>query len=350
MIRFAQSGYLYLLFLLPLLGVFLWVVRRLRKRALSRFTDPAILERLAESASRRKELLKMVTLLAALALLMVGMANPQIGTRLEEVKQEGVDLFIALDVSLSMKAEDIKPNRLEKAKFEIRNLIDRLKGDRIGLIVFAGDAYTQFPLTTDYGAAFLFLDVVDTDVVPVPGTSIGAAIERAVESFDFNEPTTKVLVMITDGENTEGDALEAAGAAANKGVRLYTIGMGSPDGSPIPIYDQAGRQTDFKRDKSGGVVVTKLDEISLQKIADTGSGVYFRASNTQDELNETYSSINALEKREFGTTQFTDYEDRFQYFLAAVLALLVLELLVSEKKNRWIARWNFLKKEEEVEA
>jgi Ca-activated chloride channel family protein len=348
MIRFAHEQYLYLLGLIPMLCVFYWFLRRARRKALERFGSLNIIERLAESASRTKRLVKFVLFVVAFAFLVVGLANPQIGTRLQEVKQEGVDIFIALDVSLSMKAEDIKPNRLEKAKLEIRNLIDRLAGDRLGLIVFAGEAYTQFPLTTDYGAANLFLDVVDVDVVPTPGTSIGSAIKRAMESFDFKEPTTKVLVIITDGENTEGDAFEAAEEAGKKGILLYTIGMGSPTGTPIPMYNSSGQQVDFKRDRSGNVVVTKLDEVSLEKIAAMGNGSYYRGTNTQDELNEIYKSINALQKREFGVKQFTDYEDRFQFFIGVGIILLLIEVLISEKKVRWLARWNPLKKEEGV--
>ncbi len=346
MIRFAHDEYLYLLLLLPVLLLFYWAAVRLRNKALLQFADLRNIGRLAESASKVKPALKFALLLVVIALLVIGLANPQIGTRLEEVKQEGIDLFIALDVSLSMKAEDIKPNRLEKAKLEIRNLIDRLKGDRIGLVVFAGEAYTQFPLTTDYSAAYLFLDVVDTDVVPVPGTSIGSAIKRAMESFDFNDPTTKVMVIITDGESTEGDAFAAAEDAHRKGVLLYTIGMGSPAGSPIPIYDAAGRQVDFKRDRGGSVVVTKLDEVSLQRVADAGDGAYYRASNTQDELDEIYESINALQKREFGTKQVVDYEDRFQYLLGAAIVMLLIEVLISEKKVPWLPQWSVLKKEE----
>ena len=345
MIRLVHIEYLYLLALIPVLALFYWVIARARRSTLERFGNRAILDRLAESASRSKRLFKFVILLLAVAFIVVGLANPQIGTRLEEVKQEGVDIFIALDVSLSMKAEDIKPNRLEKAKFEIRNLIGRLAGDRIGLIVFAGDAYTQFPLTTDYSAANLFLDVVDVDVVPLPGTSIESAIQRALESLDFKEPTTKVFVIITDGENTEGDAFEAAEEAGKKGILLYTIGFGSLSGAPIPVYNAAGQQVDFKRDRSGNVVVTKLDEVSLEKIASIGSGKYFRGTNSQDELEEIYKDINALQKKEFGVKQFTGYEDRFQYFLAPGILLLVLELLISEKKVRWIAKWSPLRKE-----
>ncbi|MBI4535027.1 MAG: VWA domain-containing protein [Ignavibacteriae bacterium] len=349
MIRFAHEEYLYLLLLIPVVIVLYWFLARARTSALSRFASVNILDRLAESASRVKRIVKFVFFVAAIVLLVVGLANPQIGTRMQEVKQEGVDLFIALDVSLSMKAEDLKPNRLEKAKLEIRNLIDRLTGDRIGLVVFAGEAYTQFPLTTDYSAAKLFLDVVDVDVVPNPGTSIGAAIERALDSFDFEEPSSKVIVIMTDGENTEGNAFDAAEDAAKKGLRLYTVGMGSPTGAPIPIYNSAGQQVDFKRDRGGSVVVTRLDEVSLEKIAAIGDGGYYRGTNTQDELDEIYNSINALQKREFGVKQFTDFEDRFQYFVVAALLLLVIELLISEKRIRWIARWNPLRREEGVQ-
>jgi len=350
MIRFVHIEYLYGLALLPAIVLAYWAMAKARAGARARFGQEAILERLAEEASRTKRPAKLVVLLCAVTFLLVALANPQIGTRLEEVKQEGVDIFIALDVSLSMKAEDIKPNRLEKAKFEIRNLIGRLAGDRLGLIVFAGEAYTQFPLTTDYSAANLFLDVVDVDVAPVPGTSIGSAIERAMESFDFKETTTKVLVVITDGENTEGDAMEAVGEAAKKGVLIYTIGLGSPSGAPIPVYNAAGQQVDFKRDRSGGVVVTRLEEPSLEKIATIGGGRYFRGTNAQDELDEIYKNINALQKREFGVKQFTDYEDRFQFFLFPAILLLAIELLLTENKVRWLARWNPLKKPDEVEA
>lgn len=348
MIRFAHPEFLYLLALIPVFALIFIVLTQVRKSAMKRFGDLAILERLAESASKPKRLVKFLVYVAAFAIIVVGFANPQIGTRLQEVKQEGVDIFIALDVSLSMKAEDIRPNRLEKAKFDIRNLIARLAGDRVGLIVFAGEAFTQFPLTTDYGAANLFLDVVDVDAVPTPGTSIGSAVKRAMESFSFEEPSTKVLVIITDGEETEGDAFAAAEEAAKKGILIYTIGLGSPTGSPIPIYNAAGKQVDFKRDRSGNVVLTKLDEVSLERIANIGKGRYFRGSSGQAELTEVYKSINELEKREMGVRQFTDYESRFQYFVAFGLLLLLLEVLISEKRIGWLARWNPLRKEEEV--
>jgi Ca-activated chloride channel family protein len=255
-----------------------------------------------------------------------------------------------------MKAEDLKPNRLEKAKFEIRNLIARLHGDRIGLIVFAGEAYVQFPLTTDYGAAGLFLDAVDVDAVPVPGTNIAGAIERALESFkpDEEEPgtekATSVLVIITDGENTEGDATEAAEEAAGSGVLLYTIGMGSPAGAPIPVYGSSGRQVDFKRDRRGNVVISRLDEIALEKIATIGRGVYFRGTTGQDELEQITKNISALQKREYGVKQFTDFEDRFQWFLLPAFLLLLAELALADRRSAWLARWNPLRRTEESAA
>ncbi len=347
MIRFAHFEYLYLLGLIPAFLLLYWLGARARKKALSRFGSLDILARLADSTSAQKRFLKFTLLLFAYALLVVSLANPQIGTRLQEVKQEGVDIFIALDVSLSMKAEDIKPNRLEKAKFEMRNLISRLEGNRIGLVVYAGDAFTQFPLTTDYSAAQMFLDIVDIDAVPVPSTNLSAAIKRALASFNFDEPTTKVLVIITDGENWEGDPFPAIEEAADKGIRIYTIGMGTTGGTTIPIYS-GGKVVDFKRDKLGNVVMTKLDEVPLRKIAEMGKGAYYRSTNTQDELNEIYKDINAMEKTEFGTKQFTDFESRFQFVLAAGILLLLIELLISEKKVVWIAKWNPLRKEVKV--
>jgi Ca-activated chloride channel homolog len=349
MVRFVHEDYLMLLALVPVLLALGWWIRRLRKSAARRFATPAMFDHLAPAASRFKRPVKFGIQLGILAMLILALANMQVGTRLEEVKQEGVEIFLALDLSLSMKAEDIKPNRLEKAKLEIRNLIGKLGGDRIGLVVFAGKAYTQFPLTTDYSAANLFLDAIDVDAVSTPGTAIGSAIEQAMESFDFKDPTTKVIVVITDGENTDGDVFESAEAAAAKGVLIYTIGMGSPTGAPIPVTNGSGT-SDFKRDRMGEVVVTKLDEASLEHIALIGKGKYFRASTAQDELDAIYKDVNGLQKKEFGVKQFTDYEDRFQWFLAFALVLLVLELMLSENKTPWLSLGRFLRREEEVKA
>jgi Ca-activated chloride channel homolog len=344
MFRFAHPEYLYLLLLLPLLAVFFLYGERKRKTAGNLFASSRMMAHLAASASPFKRAVKFLLLMLAAASLIVAIANPQVGTRMEDVKQEGIDIFIALDVSLSMKAEDVKPNRLEKAKYEIRNLIGRLAGDRIGLIIFSGEAYTQFPLTTDYSAANLFLDAVDVESVPQPGTAIGEAVQQAMRSFNFDDPTAKVLVIITDGENNEGDAVAQSEDAAKKGVLVYAIGMGSPEGAMIPVYDASGRMQDFKRDRSGNPVMTKLDEATLQKIAGLGGGKYYRATNSQDELDEIYRNINVLQKREFGTKRFTDFEDKFQYFLLFGIIVLAAEVMTTDKKLPWLEKINPFKR------
>lgn len=340
MFRFAHPDYLYLLAAIPVLLVLLLFVQRQRMKARRQFAANELFLRLADAHSGRKVWVKFSVFLFAYAMLVVALANPQIGTRMEDVKQEGVDIFIALDVSKSMLAEDIKPNRLEKAKYEISNLIDRLAGDRIGMIVFSGEAYTQFPLTIDYAAAGLLLDVVDVESVPNPGTAIGSAIQQSMKSFNYDEPSSKVLVIMTDGENNSGDAVEQAKIAAEKGVRIYTIGLGSGSGAPIPVYNASGQQVDFKRDRSGNIVLTKLDEYSLQEIATIGKGKYYRATNAQDELDAIYKDINTLEKRGYGAKQFTEFDDKFQYFLFTALLALVAEVILSDRKTPWLARLN----------
>ncbi len=340
MFRFAHPDYLYFLTAIPVFIALYAYVRMQSNQAKKLFSTSELFIRLAEQHSTRKGGVKATLFVLAFVLLVIALANPQVGTRMEEVKQEGVDLFIALDVSKSMLAEDIKPNRLEKAKYEIGNLIERLAGDKIGMIVFSGEAYTQFPLTIDYSAANLLLDVIDVESVPNPGTAIGSAIEQAMKSFNFEDPSTKVLVIMTDGENNSGDAIEKAKEAIEKGVKLYTIGLGSPAGAPIPIYNANGQQSDFKRDRAGNVVLTKLDEPSLQEIASIGRGKYFRATNSQDELDAIYKEINGLEKREFGVKQFTEYDDKFQYFLFIAMILLLIEVVLSDKKTEWLAQYN----------
>jgi len=342
MIRFAHSGYLYALFLLPLLIGLFWWAMKMRMRALARFGNPDILRRLTPQESGYKRTVKFIILFAAIGFLILGLANPQIGTKMEEVKREGVDVIIALDVSNSMKAEDIKPNRLESAKQEISRLLDKLQNDRIGLIVFAGDSYLHLPLTVDYSAARLILSTIDVDVVPIPGTAIGSAIKLAMKSFAAGEKKHKVIIIISDGENHEDDAIAAAKDANSEGVVVHTIGMGSADGVPIPVY-QGDTQVGFKKDQDGNAVVTKLDEQALRQIAEAGGGIYIRASNQQDELGTVFKQIQSMEKKEFGAKIFTEYEDRFQYFLAAALLLAILEYFISERKNKWLSKWNFFK-------
>lgn len=314
----------------------------MRKRGLIRFGNPKLLELLMPSVSGYKRITKFFIGFSALAMLVLGVANPQIGTKMEEVRREGVDIIITLDVSNSMKAEDIKPNRLESAKQEIVHMLDKFQNDRIGLIVFAGDSYLQLPLTTDYSAARLILSTVDVDVVPIPGTAIGSAIKLAMKSFAAGEKKHKVIIIISDGENHEDDAIAAAKDANGEGIIIHTIGMGSPDGVPIPTY-QGNTQTGYKKDEGGNTVVTKLDEQGMHQIAGAGGGIYIRATNQQDEMDAVFKEIQTMEKKEFGAKVFTEYEDRFQYFLAIAISLMLLEFFISERKNRWMTKWKFLK-------
>lgn len=335
MVRLANPDYLYGLLLIPLFILLFWLMRRWRKNALQRFGEASLVKNLLPDASSNKPWIKFVLFVVAFALVIVGIADPQIGTKLEEVKREGVDIMVALDVSNSMKAQDIKPSRLDRSKQAISRLIEKLQNDRIGIVIFAGQAYVQLPLTSDYGAAKLFLNTIDTDLVPTQGTSVGAAIEKATNSFDKNSKKHKALIVITDGEDHEEDAMKAAKEAVDQGIIIHTIGMGSPGGGPIPTYKN-GNPSGFLKDKEGNTVVTKLDETILRKIALTGKGQFVRASNSEDGLNKILAEINKMEKRNFGTKMFTDYEDRFQYFLAAALLFLLLEIFIGERKSKWL--------------
>ena len=341
-LRFENPDLLYLLWgVIPLVLFFVWVVRY-KKNLLKRFGNPDLLSKLMQSFNSGRRNLKMALLTLSYIFFVIALANPQIGTKLEDVKREGVDIIVALDVSASMQAEDIKPNRLEKAKHEVSKFLDLLQGDRIGLVAFAGIAHVQCPLTLDYSAARLFLNIIDTDLIPEPGTAIGSAIRTAVKAFNTEERKHKVLILITDGEDHESEPLEAAKEAEQEGVIVYTIGIGSPQGVPIPIYNQYGTQTGFKKDRSGSVVTTKLDVVTLQKIAYQTGGKYYLASGGEAELDEVYDEISRLEKKELVSKQFSQYEDRFQIFLALGLFFLLAEILIPERKklkHEWRGRF-----------
>ena len=344
MIRFAHIELLYLLLLIPVIIVLYLAWNRWRKKALKRFGDIKVIQMMMTRYSGVRPLLKLIILLTAFVFFVVGISDPQVGSRMEKVKREGIDLYLVLDVSNSMLAEDIRPNRLERAKMAISNLIDRLQGDRIGIVVFAGNAYKQLPLTTDYGAAKLFLSAVDTKIIPTQGTAIGEAVNMAVESFDDSKHN-KAIVVITDGENHEDDAVDAAKAAAEKGIKVFTIGMGMPDGAPIPMYDKNGNMLGYKKDRSGKTVVTKLDEEMLRQIAAAGNGSYVRASSATTGLSKILDDINKIQKMEIETRQFTDYEHRFQIFLVLALILLFVELLIPDKKGKLAEKFDIFGKE-----
>lgn len=335
MLKFANPEYLQALYIVPVIIFLYWLYRKNRTKLLNSFSNRTLHNILLPSFSGWKNTVKFSLIIISLVFLIIAAANPQIGTKMEEVKQTGIDVFILLDVSLSMQAEDIKPNRLNRAKFQIANLINRLRGDRIGLVVFAGEAYVQFPLTTDYSAANLFLSAVDFNSVPQPGTAIASAVSVALKSFDKTAPTEKAIIIITDGEDHEGDLNSAVTEAKNNDIKIFTIGLGSASGAPIPVYNSRGEQTGFKKDNQGNVVLTKLDEETLKKIAADANGEYFRGSNYEDHLDKIYERLSELEKTEFGVKKVTDYEDRFYYFLAPAIFLLLLEFFVSERKTRW---------------
>jgi Ca-activated chloride channel family protein len=338
MFRFANIELLWVLLIIPLLAlIFAWS-RIARKRALKRFGKQETISGLMPFASKSRPVFKFIILMLALAFFIVGAARPQFGSKLKKVKREGVELMIALDVSNSMMAEDIEPNRLERAKRAISRLVDRLSDDKIGLIVFAGDAYMQLPITSDYNSAKLFLNSVNTQIVPTQGTAIGTAIQMGIRSFTPEGQSNKAIIVITDGENHEDDPVSAAQEAAENGIVVHTIGMGLPSGSPIPVL--RGGQKDYMKDNNGEVVITKLNETMLEKIATTGNGIYVRANNAQVGLNALFDEINKLEKEEMETLVYSEYDDQFQYFFAIGLLLLLLEFITLERKNKYLMKVN----------
>lgn len=336
MIRFEQPLLLWLLLLIPVVAA-AWVFLIYRNRKASEQIVPAaLLNRVAYGQSASRKWWRMSAWLVAASLLIVSIARPQIGTRLEEVKREGVDILIAVDLSASMLCEDFSPSRLESAKFSIQKFVNGLKGDRVGLIAFAGSAVYHCPLTTDYGAVKLLNRVLSTSIVPEPGTAVADAIEMATHAFnEQTESKSKVLIVITDGEDHEEAAIEAATEAQSAGIKIYTIGMGTPSGAPIPILDAAGRKAGYKKDASGQVIVTQLNESHLADIADAGGGKYQRATPGGKELEMIWSDLSQMEKTKFGQMQFTGYEDRFAFFAFPALLLLIFEFLIGERRGQF---------------
>jgi len=337
MYRLDNIEYLYALGFIPVLILLFIFARRWRRNALEKFGETRMISQLMQSTSSVKPLLRFILFIFAMLFLIIGLVNPQIGSKLEEVKREGSDIVICLDVSNSMKAEDFKPNRLEKAKQAIEKLIDKLNNDRIGIIVFAGESYVQLPITTDYAAAKLFSENIDCNAVQTQGTVISSAIELAEKSFGTEEGKNKSIVIISDGESHDDDAVAAARAAAEKGTVIHTIGLGSPDGVPIPVYKNK-IQIGFKKDKEGNTVVSKLNEGAMEEIAAAGNGVYVRATQGEIGLLAIQERINKMDKKTFDAKIYTDYEDRFQIFIALALLLLLVESAITERKSVWWAK------------
>jgi Ca-activated chloride channel family protein len=322
-----------LLFVVVLILIFLFNYFR-NKRLLNRFAQTELLNQLIFDYSPSKPLVKFFVLVGGLVFLILTLANPQIGTKLVEGKRQGIDVVIAIDVSNSMLAEDIKPNRLERAKQMVMRLIDKLVDDRIGIIVFAGEAYVQLPLTTDYSAAKLFTSYIDTDIVPTQGTAIGSAIGLAVEKFNFDEKRKKALIIITDGENHDDDPFSAAELAVKNNFVIHTIGMGTSTGGPIPIY--VNGKKDFLKDNTGSVVTTRLDPIMLEKIASIGGGEFVLNSGVDPDLSQIVDKIAKMEKKEYETKIFSNFESQYQYPLAIALLFLIVELFITERRNKLV--------------
>ena len=334
MFQFAHQEYLYALALIPLFVVLFIFVMLMRNKSLQRFGDIELVSRLMPDASTRKPVLKFILLMIAYTFTVAGIAGPRFGTKLQEVKRKGFEIIIALDVSNSMMAEDIQPNRLERAKQAVSRLIDRLGENKIGLIVFAGEAYTQLPITADYVSAKMFLSTISPDVVPVQGTAIGAAINLAANSFSPASEAGKAIIVITDGENHEDNPVEAAQKAAKQGINVYAVGIGSTQGVPIPVRTASG-QRDYMKDRSDNIVMTKLDEKTLKELAIAGNGVYIQATSANLGLNTIFDEINKLEKTEYETKIYTDFAEMFQWSFGAALLFLFVELLISNRKNRF---------------
>ena len=337
--RFYEPIYLLGILLIPLLGIFYWWAIARKKQVLARFGDIPLVMRAASGISYSRQAGKAVMLLTAVLFLSLASAKLQLGTHMEMMKREGIDIMIAIDVSKSMEALDVTPgpiSRLTKAKQEIRSLIDpeRLRGDRVGLTAFAGEAFIQCPLTLDYSAAKMFLDVIDTDIIPAPGTAVGEAIRKAITGFNQQERKHKVLVLLTDGEDHDTDPEGAAEDARKEGVKVYTVGIGNPDGEPIPIYNQRSERVGFKKDDNGEVIVSKMDETTLQKIALTTGGKYYRATPSELELDKIYDDISKMEKKELEGKLLLQYDDRFQWPLALAMIFVIVEVFIPERVKK----------------
>lgn len=337
--RFAHSELLYLLILIPVM-VLLYVLAYTRKRkSLNDFGNPEVIGPLMPDASFARLHLKFILILLGVIALIFVIAGPQYGSKLQLEKRKGIEVIIALDVSNSMLARDIKPSRLERAKQAISRMIDQLEDDKLGLIVFAGDAYTQIPITSDFVSAKMFLSNVSTEMLSRQGTAIGACIDLAMHSFSPQSEASKVLVIISDGENHEGNAIEKAQEAAEKGIKIYTIGMGLPKGAPIPASDHPYQQ-DFRKDRQGSIIITRLDAKMLSQIANAGNGKYIQASTSNVGLNSLFGELKKLDKEEIEQKVYSEYEEQFQYIAAIVLLILILEFLIMDKKNKMLKGMN----------
>mgnify|MGYP003291940372 CR=1 FL=1 len=328
MIHFASARYLLLLVLIPVFFLIFAIVLKLRKRRIRKFGDEVLVRQLMPSYTEAKAWVRLALFSIGFFFFVIGLSRPQIGAKLKEHQTKGAEIMIVLDVSNSMLAEDYSPNRLERAKLAISRLVDKLREDRIGLIVFAGNSFVQLPVTTDYVSAKMFLSSISTESVPVQGTAIGEAINTAMRSFSAQSEKSRAIIVITDGENHEDDPVAVAKQAAEMGVRVFTIGVGAPEGKPIPM------DGGLLKDKDGNIVVTRLDETVLQDVAEAGNGLYVRAGNSEFGLNPIIDDIRKMEDEKYSSIVFEEYDEQFMYFLAISLFFFVLEILVGDRRSR----------------
>ena len=342
MFRFEEPTYLYLLLLLPFLAAFYLYSNYRRRKAIRKFGDPVLMAQLMPDVSKYRPDVKFWLVFAAIGLFAVLLARPQFGSKLETVKRQGVEVMIALDISNSMLAQDVQPSRLEKAKRLVAQLVDKMENDKVGMIVFAGDAFTQLPITSDYVSAKMFLESINPSLISKQGTAIGAAINLATRSFTPQEGVGRAVIVITDGENHEGGAVEAAKAAAEKGIQVSVLGVGMPDGAPIPVEGT----NDFRRDRDGNVVVTRLNEQMCQEIAQAGDGIYVRVDNSNAAQKVIAQEINKMAKADVETQVYTEFNEQFQAVAWIILLLLLAEMLILERKNPLFRNIHLFKKEE----
>jgi len=328
MIHFAQIHYIFLLLLIPVFFILYGIMRKIRMKRVEKFGEPKMVEKLLPNSSKKKGWVKLSFFSLAFFFFVIGLARPQIGATLKEKEQKGVEIMIALDVSNSMLAQDYTPDRLERAKLAISKLVDKLHDDRIGLIVFAGRSFVQLPITTDYVSAKTFLSTISTKSIPVQGTDMEGALKTAVRSFSLQDKNSRAIIMITDGENHEGDPVSVAKDAASMGIRVFTIGVGSSQGQPIPM-DGA-----LLKDKDGKIVVTKLDEKTLINIAKAGNGEYVRAGKTEFGLNPVINEIKNMDGEKYKSQVFEEYDEQYMYFFGLALLFLLLEMMIRERKNK----------------
>ncbi|MCQ2179361.1 MAG: VWA domain-containing protein [Bacteroidales bacterium] len=328
MLYFGNPQFFILLLLVPVIPVAYALLRRGRMARIRRFGDEALVKQLMPSWSGAKGWVRVILLSLAFFCFVIGLCRPQVGAKLSERETKGAEIMICLDVSNSMLAQDYSPDRLERAKLAISRIVDKLDGDRIGLIVFAGNSFVQLPITTDYVSAKMFLNSIDTGSVPVQGTAMGEAIHTAARSFSAQSEKSRAIIVITDGENHEDDPVAAAGEVAAMGMKVYTIGVGTLQGQPIP------RDGELMKDKDGNIVVTRLDEDTLREVAEAGNGAYVHAGNEEFGLNPIIDDIRRMEDERYNSVVFEEYDEQFMYFLGAALLLLVLEMLVGERRNR----------------